>query len=90
MKYFCVHAILLNYVGFFFCSFPEVSNFIDRIILLCTVIISLYMLHSTYIWSLCTKKFQESSCLFSLLVGREKEKGTGVAVERKIGGTVNS
>lgn len=89
MKYFCVHAILLNYVDVFW--FPEVSNFIERIILLCILIISLYVLHSTYIRSaLCTNKFQENSCLFPLLVGREKEEGTGVAVERKIGGTVNS
>lgn len=89
MKYFWVHAILLNYVDVFW--FPEVSNIIERIISLCTVIISLYVLHSTYIRSLCTKKkFQENSCLFPLSVGRKTEEGTGVAVERKIEGTVNS
>lgn len=76
--------------GFFFVGFQKCQTLQTETILLCIVIISLYVMHSTYIRSQCTKKFQENSCLFPLSVERKTEEGTGVAVERKIGGTVNS
>lgn len=89
MKYFCVHAILLNYVGFFFLLVSRSvklyrQNYFTMHRNYIFVYVAFYI--HKYVRSLCDKKFQENSCLFPLSVGRKTEEGTGVAVERKIGG----
>lgn len=74
--------------GFFWGEgIPEVSNFIDRIILLSTVLFYIFVCVAFYIQKVTVyKKPQENSLLFHLSVRRETEEGTEVAVERKTGG----